>query len=208
MKKKFIYLILIALSNSIIANAQDVVKTMPSMNVNPIFIGGNLVIGGGAGSFQLGLNPEMYKRVNDYVDIGAATNLFFQSFNPTISNGLPGVSSRSFQLGAGAFTRIWPLEKFFIQIQPEYNYTWSRFKDRGTEGINAGASRSIRFGAESLLAGIGYGTRSENGMTYFSVMIDLLKNPNSPYRDGYNRADPIIRAGFAFPIFSAKKKQP
>jgi hypothetical protein len=150
----------------------------------------------------------MYKRVNDYVDIGAATNIFFQSFNPTISNGLPGISSRSFQLGAGAFTRIWPLEKFFIQIQPEYNYTWSRFKDRGTEGVNAGASRSIRFGAESLLAGIGYGTRSENGMTYFSVMIDLFKNPNSPYRDGFNRADPIIRAGFAFPILSAKKKQP
>jgi hypothetical protein len=208
MKKKFIYLILIALSNSIIVHAQDVVKTMPSMNVNPVFIGGNLVIGGGAGSFQLGLNPEMFKRVNDYVDIGAATNLFFQSFNPTISNGLPGVSSRSFQLGAGAFTRIWPLEKFFIQIQPEYNYTWSRFKDRGTEGVNAGASRSIRFGAESLLAGIGYGTRSENGMTYFSVMIDLLKNPNSPYRDGFNRADPIIRAGFAFSLLNTKKKQP
>jgi len=206
MKKKFVYLILFALCNSITVNAQEVVETMPSLNVNPIFIGGNLVIGGGAGSFQLGLNPEMYKRVNDYVDIGAATNLFFQSFNPTISNGLPGVSSRSFQLGAGAFTRIWPLEKFFIQIQPEYNYTWSRFKDRGTEGINAGASRSIRFGAESLLAGIGYGTRSENGMTYFSVMIDLLKNPNSPYRDGYNRADPIIRAGFAFPILRSKRE--
>jgi hypothetical protein len=204
MKKKFLYLTLFALSNSFILNAQEVIKTMPSMNVNPIFIGGNLVVGGGAGSFQLGLNPEIYKRINDYVDIGAATNLFFQSYNPTISNGLPGTSSRSFQLGAGAFTRIWPLEKFFIQVQPEYNYTWSRFKDRGTEGVNAGASRSIRFGAESLLAGIGYGSRSENGMTYFSVMIDLLKNPNSPYRDGYNRADPIIRAGFAFPIRSKR----
>jgi hypothetical protein len=185
-------------------NAQEVVKTMPSMNVNPIFIGGNVVIGGGAGSFQIGLNPEMYKRINDYVDIGAATNLFFQSFNPTISNGLPGTSSRSFQLGVGGFTRIWPIEQFFIQIQPEYNYTWSRFKDRGTEGVNAGASRSIRFGAESLLAGIGYGTRSDNGMTYFSVMIDLLKNPNSPYRDSYNRADPIIRAGFTFSIRSKR----
>jgi len=206
MKKKLVLLILVALSNSIIVHAQDVVKTMPSMNVNPVFIGGNLVIGGGAGSFQLGLNPEMFKRVNDYVDIGAATNLFFQSFNPTISNGLPGVSSRSFQLGAGAFTRIWPLEKFFFQIQPEYNYTWSRFKDRSTIGVNAGASRSIRFGAESLLAGIGYGTRSENGMTYFSVMIDLLQNPNSPYRDGYNRAEPIIRAGFAFPILRSKRE--
>ena len=205
MKKKFLYLILFALSNSFILKAQEVVKTMPSMNVNPIFVGGNLVIGGGAGSFQLGLNPEIYKRVNDYVDIGAATNLFFQSYNPTLSNGLSGISSRSFQLGAGAFTRIWPLEKFFIQVQPEYNYTWSRFKDRGTEGVNAGASRSIRFGAESLLAGIGYGSRSENGMTYFSVMIDLLKNLNSPYRDSYNtRADPIIRAGFAFPIRSKR----
>jgi hypothetical protein len=204
MKKKLIYLILFALSNSFILKAQEVVKTMPSMNLNPVFIGGNLVIGGGAGSIQLGLNPEIYKRVNDYVDIGAATNLFFQSYNPTLSNGLSGISSRSFQLGAGAFTRIWPIEKFFIQIQPEYNYTWSRFKDRGTEGINAGASRSIRFGAESLLAGIGYGSRSENGMTYFSVMIDLLKNPNSPYRDSYNRADPIIRAGFAFPIRSKR----
>jgi hypothetical protein len=204
MKNKLIYLILFALSNSFILKAQEVVKTMPSMNVNPIFIGGNLVIGGGAGSFQIGLNPEIYKRVNDYVDIGAATNLFFQSFNPTISNGLPGISSRSFQLGAGAFTRIWPIEKFFLQVQPEYNYTWSRFKDRGTEGVNAGASRSISFGAESLLAGIGDGSRSENGMTYFSVMIDLLKNTNSPYRDSYNRANPIIRAGFAFPIRSKR----
>ena len=204
MKKKLLLLILFALSNSYMLNAQEVVKTMPSMNVNPIFIGGNVVIGGGAGSFQLGLNPEMYKRINDYVDIGAATNLFFQSFNPTISNGLPGTSSRSFQLGVGGFTRIWPIEQFFIQIQPEYNYTWSRFKDRGTEGVNATASKSIRFGAESLLAGIGYGTRSDNGMTYFSVMIDLLKNPNSPYRDSYNRADPIIRAGFTFSIRSKR----
>ena len=206
MKKKLIYLMLFALSNSIFLKAQEVVKTMPSMNVHPIFIGGNVVIGGGAGSFQIGLNPEMYKRVNDYVDIGAATNLFFQSFNPTISSGLSGTSSRSFQLGVGGFTRIWPIEKFFIQVQPEYNYTWSRFKDRGTESVNAGASRSIRFGAESLLAGIGYGTRSENGMTYFSVMIDLLQNPNSPYRDGYNRAEPIIRAGFAFPIRRSKRE--
>ena len=186
--------------------AQEVIKTMPSMNVNPLFIGGNLVVGGGSGTFQLGLNPEIYKRVNDYVDMGASTNLFFQSFNPTLSNGLQVNSSRSFQLGVGGFTRIWPLEKFFIQVQPEYNYTWSRYKDRSTIDIRSGASSSFRFGAESLLAGIGYGTRSENGMTYFSVMIDLLKNRNSPYRDGFNRAEPIIRAGFAFPILRSKRE--
>jgi hypothetical protein len=204
MKKKLVSLLIIALSNSFIVNAQEVVKTMPSMNAHPVFIGGNLVLGGGAGSFQFGINPEIFKRVNNYIDIGSATNIFFQSFNPTLGNGLQGTSSRSFQLGTGGFARIWPLEKFFIQVQPEYNYTWSRFKDRSTIDINSGASRSISFGAESILAGIGYGTRSENGMTYFSVMFDLLKNPNSPYRDGFNRADPIVRAGFAFSIGSKK----
>jgi hypothetical protein len=204
MKKKLVSLLLIALSNSFVVNAQEVVKTMPSMNAHPVFIGGNLVLGGGAGSFQFGINPEIFKRVNNYIDIGSATNIFFQSFNPTLGNGLQGTSSRSFQLGTGGFARIWPLEKFFIQVQPEYNYTWSRFKDRSTIDINSGASRSISFGAESILAGIGYGTRSENGMTYFSVMFDLLKNPNSPYRDGFNRADPIVRAGFAFSIGSKK----
>ena len=204
MKKKLLILILIALSNHIIVNGQKVVKTMPSLDVKPVFIGGNLVLGGGAGSFQFGVNPEIFKRVNDYIDIGSATNLFFQSYNPTVGNGFSGVSSRSFQLGTGGFARIWPLENFFIQIQPEYNYTWSRFKDRGTENVNSGASRKISFGAESLLAGIGYGTKTDNGMTYFSVMIDLLKNPNSPYRDGFNRADPIIRAGFAISIRSKR----
>ena len=204
MKKKLVSLLIIALSNSFIVNAQEVVKTMPSMNAHPVFIGGNLVLGGGAGSFQFGINPEIFKRVNNYIDIGSATNIFFQSFNPTLGNGLQGTSSRSFQLGTGGFARIWPHEKFFIQVQPEYNYTWSRFKDRSTIDINSGASRSISFGAESILAGIGYGTRSENGMSYFSVMFDLLKNPNSPYRDGFNRADPIVRAGFAFSIGSKK----
>ena len=204
MKKKLLILILIALSNNIIVNAQKVVKTMPSLDVKPVFIGGNLVLGGGAGSFQFGVNPEIFKRINNYIDIGSATNLFFQSYNPTVGNGFSGVSSRSFQLGTGGFARIWPLENFFIQIQPEYNYTWSRFKDRGTENVNSGASRKISFGAESLLAGIGYGTKTDNGMTYFSVMIDLLKNPNSPYRDGFNRADPIIRAGFAISIRSKR----
>ncbi|MEY3291884.1 MAG: hypothetical protein RLZZ266_909, partial [Bacteroidota bacterium] len=76
MKKKLVSLLLIALSNSFIVNAQEVVKTMPSMNAHPVFIGGNLVLGGGAGSFQFGINPEIFKRVNNYIDIGSATNIF------------------------------------------------------------------------------------------------------------------------------------
>ncbi|MFM6994809.1 MAG: hypothetical protein ACKOWO_06830 [Sediminibacterium sp.] len=183
------------------AKAQDIVKTTPALNDRPLFIGGNIVVGGGSGWFQLGLNPELSKRVNQWVDIGGAVNLLYSASNP---NFLSSTRTRSFQFGIGGFTRIWPAERFFLQVQPEYNWNWTNMKDMSTNSETSGASRKIRYGAESVLAGIGYGSRSENGMTYFTLMIDLLKNPNSPYRDGYNRADPFVKAGFAFPIRSKR----
>jgi hypothetical protein len=179
--------------------AQEIVKTIPTLNERPLFVGGNLVLGGGSGWFQFGVNPEAYKKVNEWVDLGAAANLLFSAANPT---SFSDTRSRSFQFGMGGFARIWPAERFFLQVQPEYNWNWTSLKDMSTNSETSGASRKVRFGAESLLAGIGYGSRSDNGMTYFSVMIDLLKNPNSPYRDGLNRADPFVKAGFAFPIRS------
>lgn len=184
-----------------IVKAQNVVKTTPALIERPLFIGGNIVIGGGSGWFQLGLNPELSKRVNQWVDIGGAVNLLYSSSNP---NFLSSTRTRSFQFGIGGFTRIWPAERFFLQVQPEYNWNWTNMKDMSTNSETSGASRKIRYGAESILAGIGYGSRSENGMTYFTLMIDLLKNPNSPYRDGYNRADPFVKAGFALPIRSKR----
>ena len=190
---------LVLLCSMQFAKAQDIVKTTPALIERPLFIGGNIVIGGGSGWFQLGLNPELSKRMNQWVDIGGAVNLLYSASNP---NFLSSTRTRSFQFGVGGFTRIWPAERFFLQVQPEYNWNWTNMKDMSTNSETSGASRKIRYGAESILAGIGYGSRSENGMTYFTLMIDLLKNPNSPYRDGYNRADPFVKAGFALPIRS------
>lgn len=179
--------------------AQDIVKTNPALIERPVFIGGNIVLGGGSGWFQFGINPEAYKKVNQWIDMGGAVNLLYSASNP---NFLSSTRTRSFQFGMGGFARIWPAERFFFQVQPEYNWNWTNMKDMSTNSETSGASRKIRYGAESILAGIGYGSRSEHGMTYFTLMIDLLKNPNSPSRDGYNRADPFVKAGFALPIRS------
>ncbi len=199
MYKKPLLTCLVLLCSMQFAKAQDIVKTTPALIERPLFIGGNIVIGGGSGWFQLGLNPELSKRMNQWVDIGGAVNLLYSASNP---NFLSSTRTRSFQFGVGGFTRIWPAERFFLQVQPEYNWNWTNMKDMSTNSETSGASRKIRYGAESILAGIGYGSRSEHGMTYFTLMIDLLKNPNSPYRDGYNRADPFVKAGFALPIRS------
>lgn len=199
MLKKQLLTCLVLLCSMQFAKAQDIVKTTPALIERPLFIGGNIVVGGGSGWFQLGLNPELSKRMNQWVDIGGAVNLLYSASNP---NFLSSTRTRSFQFGVGGFTRIWPAERFFLQVQPEYNWNWTNMKDMSTNSETSGASRKIRYGAESILAGIGYGSRSEHGMTYFTLMIDLLKNPNSPYRDGYNRADPFVKAGFALPIRS------
>lgn len=181
--------------------AQTTITTNPIIENKPLFVGGGLVLGGGAHSFQMGLNPEIIKSFTPNVDGGLAMNIFYALYNPyEFSN----IRSRNFRLGIGAFTRIWPIESFFIQVQPEYNYAWINQKD-----ISTGQSGNANFGAESLLTGIGYGKRSEWGLSYFSVMFDLLNNPQSQYKSGLNRKDPVFRAGIGFPLrFGTKKKQP
>ena len=192
-------LILSILIISHTAQAQNIIQTQKVLEEEkPILFGGGLLLGGGNNSFQLGLNPELLKSYNKYIDAGIIANIYYSSFNIAFGSN---EKIRNFQLGAGVFTRIWPVEQFFIQIQPEYNRTWTSANNQAN-GVRASTS----FGATSILGGIGYGKHNADGMSYFSVMIDLLNADQSPYKIGQIRAQPIIRAGAGFAIFRKKKK--
>ena len=39
---------------------------------------------------------------------------------------------------------------------------------------------------------------------YFSVSIDALNDPASPYRDRYNAIYPVVNAGFNIPLFQGR----
>ena len=184
---------------SITAQSQTTITTNKILDKKPVFVGGGLVLGGGAHSFQMGLNPEIIKSFTPYLDGGLAMNIYYELYNPS---DFSDIRSRNFRLGVGAFTRIWPIESFFIQVQPEYNYAWIKQKD-----TKSGQAGSTNFGAESILAGVGYGKRGASGISYFSVMIDLLNNPQSQYNSGYNRKEPVFRAGIGFPIRIGPKKK-
>jgi len=186
---------------SIAAQAQTTLTTNALLDKKPILFGGGLLLGGGSNSFQLGLNPELLKSYNKYIDAGVIANIYYSSFNISLSSN---EKIKNYQLGAGVFARVWPIEQFFIQIQPEYNHTWT-----SANNYNNGIKASTSYGATSLLGGIGYGRHNADGMSYFSVLIDLLDAPQSPYRIGQLKAQPIIRAGVGFPLrFGPKKKQP
>ena len=202
-KSNKIFTTLLILSLAFISNlaqAQNIIQTQKILEEEkPILFGGGLLLGGGNNSFQLGLNPELLKSYNKYIDAGVIANIYYSSFNIAFGSN---EKIRNFQLGAGVFTRIWPVEQFFIQIQPEYNRTWT-----SANNITNGVRASTSFGATSILGGIGYGKHNADGMSYFSVMIDLLNADQSPYKIGQARAQPIIRAGLGFPIFRKKKKE-
>ncbi len=192
-------LILSILIISHTAQAQNIIQTQKVLEEEkPILFGGGLLLGGGNNSFQLGLNPELLKSYNKYIDAGVIANIYYSSFSISqVSNE----KIKNFQLGAGVFARVWPIEQFFIQIQPEYNRTWT-----SANNYSNGVRASTNFGATSILGGIGYGKHNADGMSYFSVMIDLLNADQSPYKIGQIRAQPIIRAGAGFAIFRKKKK--
>lgn len=154
-----------------------------------MFFGSGLNLGIASRSFNIGLNPELGFSINRIVDVGLAVNCNYFSQNAT------EFSSTRFQninYGVGVFTRIWPVNFLYLQIQPEYNRVHSSQKN-----VNTQQTVRYSFGAESMLVGIGYGTRIPGSrISYASLLIDVLQNPNSPYRDQFNDPLPVFRAGF------------
>lgn len=92
--------------------------------------------------------------------------------------------------------RAYPVPFLFLQLQPEYN--WMSYND-DIYGKNT-------YSAGSLIGAIGYGQRIVGqGSYFFSIGLDLLSNPHSPYVDSYGHAYPIIRGGFDIYLKPSKK---
>lgn len=199
--KQFLTLVILFVALNVYAQNTTIQTTQLLEPEKPWMIGGGLVLGGGTGSFQIGLNPELVKSYNDYIDLGLISNIYYSSYRTVASFDGINAKYHKTQFGVGGFARVWPLNEFFLQIQPEYNWTWAKSTD-----IVDNISNKASVSATSVLAGIGYGRRTENGFSYLSIMIDLVNSQQSPYGMGQLRPQPIFRAGFGLPIRFAKKK--
>lgn len=154
-----------------------------------IFLGTSLNLGLANNSFNVGLNPEIGYSINKWLDGGMSFNINY--FSQRATDYSP-YRYRNFNYGGGPFLRVWPLSFLHLQIQPEYNWTSSNEKNMQTN-----YQVTNRYGTGSLLVGIGYGTRIlGQHYSYFTLMIDVLQNDGSPYRDQYRDPLPVLRAGF------------
>ena len=154
-----------------------------------IFLGSSLNLALANRSFNVGINPEIGYSITKWLDAGVALNINYFSQN---ASDYSNIRYRNFNYGAGSFLRIWPVNFLHLQVQPEYNWISSSQKD-----VLSGQSGKYNYNAASLLVGIGYGTRQIGShYSYVTLMIDVLQNINSPYRDQYNDPLPVFRAGF------------
>ncbi len=184
--KKLLLLLFIALVSVQITNAQEENNTPKGFNTNKVFIGTSINLGLSNNFFNIGLNPEIGYSLNEWLDAGFVANLNYYTQSSSITK------DKNFNYGAGGFLRIWPVNFLHLQIQPEYNWISS------TRTFNNGSpSASFNYNAGSLLAGIGYGSRQIGSrFSHFTIMIDILQQFNSPYRDQYGDPQPVFRAGF------------
>lgn len=166
-----------------------------------VFLGGSLALGFGSYSFNIGGTPEVGYSFNEYLDAGIAFNVNYQSIRADpYYNG--NVRQRSFNYGGGPFVRVFPIKQLFFQGQFEENWIKYTYTNMNT----GGSSTTFSTQSSSFLAGIGYTQRIiGQGSFYTVLMMDLLTDRYSPYRDYNNAAIPIIRAGFTFYLHPGKK---
>jgi hypothetical protein len=182
------------------SNAQSLEQstTRGKFKQENVFFGTGLNVGIASQSFNVGLTPEIGYSINKWLDAGINFNVNYYSQN---ANDFSTVKYQNLSYGGGTFLRVWPVNFLHLQIQPEYNWTNSTQKL-----TNSPTVFKYNYKAESLLVGIGYGSHYiGNRYSYVTLMIDVLQNKFSPYRDQFNDPLPVFRAGFGMYLRPSRK---
>lgn len=174
-----------------------------------LFTGGGLTASFFSGGTVLGASPVLGYKLNDYFDAGVALNYVYTGYRDYMEFG---DKVRQHVFGPGVFVRAYPVKFLFAQAQLEQNFTAFRYTPAPNGGLTPYKNT---VNAPSLLLGGGLATGRQKGSTtfyYISVLVDVLKNRNSPYVSVKNagttseRIDliPIIRAGINVGLFQGR----
>ena len=175
-----------------------------------LFTGGSITLSFFNGQTIIGANPVFGYRLANWVDAGLSLNFLYNGsrdyyeFDDKINQTV---------IGPGVFTRLYPVKFLFAQAQFEHNFNTLKY-------IPAPGSlrpeEKAKVDANSLLVGGGFAQGRQpgsNSFFYFSILVDVLKNVNSPYVNvdydpvtGKQRVTmvPIIRAGVNIGLFQGR----
>jgi hypothetical protein len=176
MKKIFLVAAALAfVSVATFAQDEEAEPVKKGFDRNKLFFGGNFGLGFGNVSTLVNVSPQIGYRFNDYLAAGAGVNFIYSSYRYRFT--VPEYKEVFGVTGLNIFGRVYPIEFLFLQIQPELNYTWGKFKfydDRPDEKLDP------KF-VPSLLGGAGAAIPAGRGAFIVMAQYDLLQNERSPY---------------------------
>ncbi len=202
MKKYILAITLILVIVSIKTSAQDETPKEGGFKKENLFTGGGLSLGFGSNSFQAGASPFLGYSIAPWVDAAITVNYNYSSYSNFLSYN---DKLRRSTYGAGAFTRIYPVNFLFIHAQFEHNFINEKliFSDNSQSEKN-------KVEANSLLLGAGFasGRYANSGQPffYFSILFDVMDNEYSPYTNSGGGIIPILRGGVQVPLFQGRNR--
>jgi hypothetical protein len=196
--KRILLLLLIVMTGTFVfaqekeEGKKDDEKKEGGFKKDKLFTGGNLNIGYFSGVTVLGATPQLGYNVASWLDAGIVFGYTYTSQGDGYGNRI-----RNTIIGPGAFVRLFPADFIFATLQYEHNFLRQK-------QIYAGGDIVYKDDVNSLLVGLGYTSGRDGGNSayyYFSVSVDVINNPNSPYRTYGNEIYPVVNAGFNIPLF-------
>ena len=149
-----------------------------------LFFGGNLGLAFGTYTI-VNVSPLAGYRFSPALAAGVGVNYSYYGYSDGYWN-----YSQSYA-GMSIFGRVYPIQQFFIQVQPEENYMW--YSQTPTGSYQGQPGLKINQFVPSLLLGGGAAIPTGgNGAITITVMYDVLQNIYSPfyhqavYGFGYN----------------------
>ena len=187
------YLLFIALSSvlyipSVVAQREEPEPSeKKGFDKSKLFIGGNL--GASFGDYTVAnISPQLGYRFNEYFAAGAGVNFIYSSIKYRDYNGNSLYKAGYGVTGLNIFGRVYPIRYILLQVQPEMNYVWGKYKYYdGTPDMKIPGKL-----VPSLLLGGGAVIPQGPGALVIMVQFDVLNQELNPYGNraiyniGYN----------------------
>ena len=171
--KKMIWIAGLLLSLITTASAQYTeAPEKTGFDKSKLFFGGNLGLSFGSYTV-IDVAPQIGYHFTEHFAAGFGVNYIYYHYK---DDYLQQSESQSYA-GFNIFGRVYPIQQFFIQAQPELNYVWGKYSYYGDNAPNYKFSQFV----PSLLLGGGAALPAGRGAIVISVLYDVLQNQYSPY---------------------------
>ena len=177
MRKLIFFLLLACVVNTAFAQDEERDPEVRGFDKSKLFFGGNF--GASFGDYTLAnISPQVGYRFNEHFAAGAGLNFIYSSIKYRDFNGNSLYKASNGVTGLNIFGRVYPIKYALLQVQPEMNYTWGKYKYY--DGVSPAEKLPGAF-VPSLLLGGGVVIPSGPGGLVIMIQYDVLNRPRGPY---------------------------